>query len=277
MNSPATGRVIQWLLLVGMVLAGPGLVAASSGTEWRPEELNWHGISQRRVNDVRVDSGLPALKTDGYLGSLAQERARDMAERGYLGATTPEGVDSGAYMRQDGARFDRWFELRAEHSGDESDSDASWMVINGFLNEAQARLVMVADIDRFGSGLASKNGRRVFVILMAKASPPPTPTPKPATPVPAGVALSTPQIIEIIIAAARRHGVDPNWLVKIARCESGFNPRAYNPAGPYIGLFQFLPATYYANGGKDLYNPYEQSEIAARMISRGMASHWGCA
>src|SRR5262249_39721410 len=28
------------------------------------------------------------------------------------------------------------------------------------------------------------------------------------------------------------------WGLRVARCESGFNPRAYNPAGPYYGLFQ---------------------------------------
>ena len=42
-----------------------------------------------------------------------------------------------------------------------------------------------------------------------------------------------------------------------------------NPAGPYIGLFQFHPTTFRAYGGKDIYDPYDQSDVAARMFARG--------
>ena len=81
----------------------------------------------------------------------------------------------------------------------------------------------------------------------------------------------------IIRAAAARHGVSGDWMVKIARCESGLNPRAYNRAGPYIGLFQFLASTFRANGGTDIYDPADQAEIAARMLAHGQAHQWGCA
>jgi uncharacterized protein YabE (DUF348 family) len=39
-----------------------------------------------------------------------------------------------------------------------------------------------------------------------------------------------------------------NWC-GLARCESGLNPNAYNPAGPYYGLYQFDIGTWQANGG----------------------------
>ncbi len=39
-----------------------------------------------------------------------------------------------------------------------------------------------------------------------------------------------------------------NWC-GLARCESGLNPDAYNPAGPYYGLYQFDQGTWQANGG----------------------------
>jgi hypothetical protein len=78
------------------------------------------------------------------------------------------------------------------------------------------------------------------------------------------------------MAAAQRHGVDPQRLLRVARCESGLNPRAYNPAGPYIGLFQFHPRTFSGNGGRDIYDPHDQSDVAARMFARGMGYHWGC-
>jgi uncharacterized protein YabE (DUF348 family) len=39
-----------------------------------------------------------------------------------------------------------------------------------------------------------------------------------------------------------------NWC-GLAKCESGLNPSAYNPAGPYYGLYQFDQQTWTANGG----------------------------
>ena len=39
-----------------------------------------------------------------------------------------------------------------------------------------------------------------------------------------------------------------NWC-GLAKCESGLNPNAYNPAGPYYGLYQFDQQTWTANGG----------------------------
>lgn len=109
-----------------------------------------------------------------------------------------------------------------------------------------------------------------------KPTPAPTPRPTPAPPPPAPV--PSPGTIEAIIyAAATSHGVSYSWMLKIAECESGLNPRAYNPAGPYIGLFQFLPSTFRAHGGTDIYDPVQQSNITADMLAHGQAGAWGCA
>lgn len=260
------------LALATVAWPRPVLGAVGSGTTWTPEELNWYGISQRRINDTRADAGLALFGSDSYLWGLAQERARDMAERGYLNYVTPEGLDAGAYMRKDQARYERWSELRADDSSAESESDISWRVVSDFLNGAATREVVVGDFDRFGVALAEANGRRVFVVLIGKAAPPPSPAPAVA----AAPAPRPGSIVDIIVAAAARYGVDSNRLLRVARCESGLNPRAYNPAGPYIGLFQFHPLTFSGYGGRDIYDPYDQSDVAARMFARGLASHWGC-
>jgi hypothetical protein len=246
--------------------AGP-VAASGSGSTWSPEELNWYGISQRRLNDARADAGLALLAADGYLWGLAHERARDMLARGYLSHQTPEGLDAGAYMRKDGARYDHWLELRADDTSGEAPADVAWRVVSAFLNDPASRAAIVGDHDRLGVALAESAERRVFVVLIAKATPPALAT----------AAAPAASIPEIITAAALRHGVDPARLLRVARCESGFNPRAYNPAGPYIGLFQFHPRTFYDYGGKDIYSPHDQSEIAARMFAMGLAYHWGCA
>ena len=68
------------------------------------------------------------------------------------------------------------------------------------------------------------------------------------------------------------------WGLRVASCESGFNPRAYNPAGPYYGLFQFLMATFKATpyGSGDIYDPVANANAAAWKWANGGASAWGC-
>ena len=130
--------------------------------------------------------------------------------------------------------------------------------------------------------------RHVDELDAPPASAPPAPAPTPAvhhavdlataTQAPASAPAAPAGSVEAIIrAAAARHGVSGDWMVKIARCESGLSPRAYNRAGPYIGLFQFLASTFRANGGTNIYDPADQSEIAARMLAHGQAHQWGCA
>lgn len=46
-----------------------------------------------------------------------------------------------------------------------------------------------------------------------------------------------------IVGAARRHGVPPDLLARIARVESDFNPNAKNSASTAAGLFQFISST----------------------------------
>ncbi len=84
-------------------------------------------------------------------------------------------------------------------------------------------------------------------------------------------------VIGIIEAAAARWGVSGSWMVSIARCESGLRTNAYNPRGPYIGLFQFLMSTFTHNGGTNIYSAADQSNIAAKMLAHGQAHQWSCA
>lgn len=80
-----------------------------------------------------------------------------------------------------------------------------------------------------------------------------------------------------IVAAATTWGVSPTWMLSIARCESNFHPTSVNPSGPYEGLFQFLPSTFAANGGTDIWDPVQQSEVTAKMLAHGQAHQWSCA
>lgn len=115
-------------------------------------------------------------------------------------------------------------------------------------------------------------------------TPSPAPTPQPAPVVVAHAAPSvvippaaSGDIVAIIRAAAAQYGVSGDWMVQIAECESGLRPNAYNPRGPYIGLFQFLASTFRANGGTNIWDPTDQANVTAKMLAHGQAWQWSCA
>ena len=67
-----------------------------------------------------------------------------------------------------------------------------------------------------------------------------------------------------------------NWAA-LARCESGGNPKAYNPAGPYYGLYQFLASTWRSVGGTGVPTEHTASEQTYRaqiLYRRSGAGQW---
>ena len=108
-------------------------------------------------------------------------------------------------------------------------------------------------------------------IVRTPPTAPPTSRPAPAS---TGTSSSGGDIEAIITAAAQAAGVDPSWLISTAECESGLNPNASNGAGPYDGLFQFLPSTFAAHGGADIWDPTQQAQIAATMFANGESGEW---
>lgn len=66
---------------------------------------------------------------------------------------------------------------------------------------------------------------------------------------------------------ASRTGIDPTWLRKIMRVESGGNPN--NKTGSYKGLFQLSNREFTANGGSgNIYDPEQNTMAAANKISK---------
>ena len=67
-----------------------------------------------------------------------------------------------------------------------------------------------------------------------------------------------------------------NWC-GLAKCESGLNPNAYNPAGPYYGLYQFDAGTWQSNGGSGTpagKSIAEQTRVAYNLYQVRGASPW---
>ena len=103
------------------------------------------------------------------------------------------------------------------------------------------------------------------------------PAPQPPAAQPAAVPQGSVQ--EIIVRAFSPYGQTAvDWGLRVARCESGYNPRAYNGAGPYYGLFQFLMTTFKNTpyGNQDIYDPYYNAAAAAWKYSVSGPGAWGC-
>jgi Transglycosylase-like domain len=102
---------------------------------------------------------------------------------------------------------------------------------------------------------------------------------RPGFVVPSGLSVSQAQVVADITAAAEHWGVNVAWMLRTANCESHFHWNSVNPAGPYIGVFQFLMSTFIANGGTaaTIWDPAAQANVAAKMFAHGQSREWSCA
>ena len=103
-----------------------------------------------------------------------------------------------------------------------------------------------------------------------------------STPVYSSTPLAPADIRAIIIAAAARWGANADQLLRVAYCESGYNPNAYNGILGASGLFQIIPSTWAANsvragyGGASVFDPVANANVAAYMFANGQAGQWVC-
>jgi soluble lytic murein transglycosylase-like protein len=123
---------------------------------------------------------------------------------------------------------------------------------------------------------AQQAAQRAAAQRAAAARSTPTPAAQPPAAIPS---YASGTVQDIITRAFTPYGTTAvAWGLRVARCESGYNPRAYNPAGPYYGLFQFLMSTFKATpyGGRDIYDPVANASAAAWKYGQGGAGAWGC-
>jgi uncharacterized protein YabE (DUF348 family) len=76
--------------------------------------------------------------------------------------------------------------------------------------------------------------------------------------------LSQGEYMSLINAAAQQYNVSAVSIYRTMLCESGGNIYSENPAGPYIGLFQYSKPTWDAlSGGQNIYDPKAQIFVTA--------------
>jgi len=68
-----------------------------------------------------------------------------------------------------------------------------------------------------------------------------------------------------------------SWALRVANCESHYNPLAVNRYSGASGLFQFMPSTWNANfPGQNIWDPYVQARAALVFYNAGRQSAWTC-
>ena len=77
----------------------------------------------------------------------------------------------------------------------------------------------------------------------------------------------TGKLIDIIHAAAARHGVDEKLITSVIAAESNFNPRAVSRKQAQ-GLMQLLPATSARFSVKDAFDPAQNIEAGTRYLKQ---------
>ena len=94
--------------------------------------------------------------------------------------------------------------------------------------------------------------------------------------------LSKDQIVALIRDYSIKYNVDPERSIRIAKCESGFNPLSTSPSSKYHGLFQFNLKTFKANAKRlelenaNVLNPEHNIQVATWMFSENQYWQWSC-
>ena len=87
----------------------------------------------------------------------------------------------------------------------------------------------------------------------------------------------------MIDGLATRYGLSVSKSLSVAKCESGFDPKAYNPAGPWAGVYQqdtdYWPerAKAYGHPGDSVFDAYANIEVSLKMARSTGWQHWACA
>ncbi len=209
-------------------------------------------ISQER-GEARVLARLIYSQPDSALGYLAQSRsladaltrAADLSSAGERATSTKKALvrDLAAFRTQSD-------QLQVQRARQEA--------LKARLEAAFAKLVVQA------------------VAIRAAEAPPPPPAPPVATRVdPANVG----PMQDLIRQAFAPLGAGAQaWALRIARCESQYNPYAVNRSSGAAGLFQFLATTWAGTPqhASSPFDPTANSQAAAWLYQKYGAGQWSC-
>jgi hypothetical protein len=132
--------------------------------------------------------------------------------------------------------------------------------------------------DRFNQ-LVQLEAQRVQAAQQAQQAQQQAPAPAPQAAPPAMAPSGGGSIQDIILTAFAPLGAGAQqWALRIAKCESGYNPNAVNRSSGASGLFQFMPSTWAALpwAGQSVFNPVANAQAAAYYYQHSGAGPWQC-
>ena len=135
-------------------------------------------------------------------------------------------------------------------------------------------------------GGLGRNAGQLSELAMELRDNPPPPTPAPTAP-PAARAAAPVAVFKpppgsggsglAAIYAVFNGSPGLSWALRVANCESHYNPLAVNRSSGASGLFQFMPATWNANfPGWNIWDPMAQARAALAFYNAGRQSAWTC-
>jgi transglycosylase-like protein with SLT domain len=145
---------------------------------------------------------------------------------------------------------------------------------------SQQRVSLQSDRDRQQE--LKKQLEEQFAKLVAQAaasirtSAPPPSAPAPAPGIVGGSASAIQQII--LDAFAPLGSAVQQWALRVAKCESNYNPYAVNRSSGASGLFQFLAPTWAGTPqrAQSVFDPVANAQAAAWLYQRYGPSQWSC-
>ena len=194
-RTPA-GRLATLVAAAFLAVSVGALATPSPAAAWAGSSFSAASEAEllQRTNQARASAGLPALKVDAKLASVARWRSKDMIVRDYFSHSIPGSGDVFAVLQGDGYCF----KVAGENIGWNSHPDdvATQAVQLQFMNSSGHRgNVLGKAWDVIGIGAyKGKTEKKMWTVLFAdkcggatapKPTPEPTPKPKPqATPKP---------------------------------------------------------------------------------------------
>jgi len=142
---------------------------------------------------------------------------------------------------------------------------------------AQQRTLMQADHDRMAQlvrQLQDQYGKLVAqVVAQRLQSPAPAQVPMSLDPGSVGAIQAI-----ILDAFAPLGAAAQSWALRVAKCESNYNPYAVNRSSGASGLFQFLPSTWAGSPyhAQSVFDPSANAHAAAWLYQRSGPGQWVC-